>query len=168
MNIQFKPVTVDDLPLLEGWMAQPHWREWWGEPHGEIANICDMIEGKDTTRPFLFHIDGKPAGYIQYWHVGHHQNPSWISRNPWLADLPRDAIGVDLSIGDGDDLSKGFGTAALKAFVDILRSLGHSTIIIDPDPDNARAIRAYEKAGFRPVEAYNRNTTDCLIMAHQV
>lgn len=167
MEITFKPVTVDDLPLLEVWMAQPHWLEWWGEPDGEIADICNMIEGRDTTRPFLFHVCGRPAGYIQYWHVGHHQNPSWISRNPWLADMPRDAIGVDLSIGDASDLSRGIGTAALKAFVDILGSLGHATIIIDPDPENARAIRAYEKAGFKTVEAYNRNTTDCLIMAYQ-
>ena len=148
-------------------MNLPHWQEWWGESDSELAHICDMIEGKDTTRPFLFLVDGKAAGYIQYWHVGHHQNPSWISRNPWLADLPRDAIGVDLAIGQDQDLSKGIGSAALVKFVTILKSLGHDTIIIDPDPDNKRAVRAYEKAGFRSVPEFNQKTTDCLIMAHQ-
>ncbi len=166
MHITFKPVTVDDLSRLESWMALPHWRQWWGEAEAELGHICDMIEGKDTTRPFLFLVDEKPAGYIQYWHVGHHQNPSWISRYPWLADLPRNAIGVDLSIGEASNLSRGIGTATLKKFVAILLELGHDTIIIDPDPENARAIRAYEKAGFRPVEAYNRQVTDCLIMAY--
>lgn len=167
MQINFKPVEVDDLALLESWMALPHWRQWWGEADSELGQICEMIEGRDTTRPFLFLVDGEPAGYIQFWHVGHHQNPSWILRNPWLADLPRDAIGVDLSIGEETNLSKGIGSAVLKKFVAILKELGHETIIIDPDPDNARAIRAYEKAGFRPVEAYNRQTKDCLIMAYQ-
>jgi len=60
-------------------------------------------------------------------------------------------VGVDLSIGDEASLSKGYGSLALRAFVRMLREQGHDTIIIDPDPRNLRAVRAYEKAGFLPV-----------------
>lgn len=167
VDISFRPVGTGDLTLLEKWMGEPHWRKWWGDAGSELANICDMIEGKDTTRPFLFLIEGKPAGYIQYWFVGHQQNPSWILRHPWLADLPAEAIGIDLSIAEEANLSKGYGSAVLSAFVDRLVPLGYETIIIDPDPGNKRAVRAYEKAGFERIEAFNRNTTDCVILQYK-
>jgi RimJ/RimL family protein N-acetyltransferase len=162
--IAFRPVETADLDLLGRWMESPHWREWWGEPETELGYIRDMIEGRDTTRPFLFLVDGKPAGYIQYWFIGHHQNETWVKDNPWLLELPADAIGVDLSIGDVQNLSRGLGTAALKAFVAKLRAEGFRTIVIDPDPANARAVRAYEKAGFRPIPELERHAKDGVLL----
>ena len=85
-------------------------REWWGEPETELGYIRDMIEGRDTTRPFIFSVDGEPVGYIQYWFIGDHQNATWIADHPWLAELPSDAVGVDLSIGDPGKLSQGIGS----------------------------------------------------------
>ena len=37
----------------------------------------------------------------------------------------------------------------MRQFVDMLFEEGVPRVVIDPDPANARAIRAYEKAGFR-------------------
>lgn len=164
--ISFRPVAADDLDLLARWMETPHWREWWGDPEEELGHIRDMVEGRDTTRPFLFLVDGKPAGYIQYWFIGHHQNDTWLKDNPWLARLPSDAIGVDLSIGKGEDLARGYGSAALRAFVAMLRDQGFETIVIDPDPENGRAVRAYEKAGFRPIPDLEGTTQGVLLMKH--
>ncbi|CAK7258573.1 MULTISPECIES: GNAT family N-acetyltransferase [unclassified Shinella] len=164
-RIGFSPVGEGHYPLLHAWLNRPHMREWWGDPEEELGFIRDMVEGKDTTRPFLIMLDGKPVGYIQYWFLGHHQNEAWTKDNPWLLELPQEAVGVDLSIGEVDRLSTGIGSAALIAFVARLRGLGHETIIIDPDPANARAVRAYEKAGFRPVEKLlGRTGDDVLIM----
>jgi len=163
--LSFQPVAADDLPLLAQWMDTPHWRQWWGDPEEELGFIRDMIEGRDTTRPFLFLVDGRPVGYIQYWFIGHHQNEVWVKDNPWLMALPSDAIGVDLSIGAPEDLSKGYGSLALKAFVAMLRSEGFENIIIDPDPNNGRAVRAYEKAGFRSIpELEGKTGEDVLLM----
>lgn len=153
--------------MLHRWMEQPHWREWWGEPEGELDNIRSMIEGKDTSRPFLFFVDGKPTGYIQYWFLGHHQNASWIAGYPWLAEFPVEAIGIDLSIGESTDLSVGIGSNVLSKFTQILRSIGYETIIIDPDPENARAIRAYEKAGFKIVSHLKDKSEDVLLMQYE-
>ena len=100
---------------MRRWLEMPHIREWWGEPETELGYIRDMIEGRDTTRPFIFSVDGEPVGYIQYWFIGDHQNATWIADHPWLAELPSDAVGVDLSIGDPDKLSQGIGSAALRA-----------------------------------------------------
>jgi aminoglycoside 6'-N-acetyltransferase len=145
----------------------PHVRAWWGDPEEELGHIRDMIEGRDTTRPYIFEVDGTPVGYIQVWFIGHHQNAPWLDENPWLAALPADAVGVDLSIGEAAWLSRGVGSAALAAFVARLRAEGHETIIIDPDPANTRAVRAYAKAGFRPVPLAGC-ARDVLIMQHHL
>ena len=44
--------------------------------------------------------------------------------------------------------------------------MGHDTIIIDPDPQNLRAVRAYEKAGFVAVPRLRGRYDDVLIMQH--
>jgi aminoglycoside 6'-N-acetyltransferase len=166
-EIGFRPVTSADYPLLHGWLRQPHVRAWWGDPDEELGFIRDMVEGRDTTRPFIIEVGDVPVGYIQYWFIGHHQNAEWVDGHPWLAELPSDAVGVDLSIGDAERLSKGIGSAALAAFAQNLQERGHRTIVIDPDPSNIRAVRAYAKAGFRPVLGLEGRTgNDTLIMQY--
>jgi len=167
MDVRFDPVTAAHMDLLEDWLKRPHWREWWGDPETELSYIRDMIEGRDTSRPFIFHIDNEPLGYIQHWFIGHHQTEEWTTDNPWLAELPSDAIGVDLSIADPDRLSKGIGSHVLRTFANGLVADGWQTIIIDPDPENKRAVRAYEKAGFRTMPELLDKASDCIIMRYE-
>jgi len=127
----------------------PHWREWWGEAETELGYLRDMLAGRDTTRPFLFLLDDTPAGYIQNWYIADHLREPWLSKAPWLKQVPTGSIGVDMAIGNPNLLSKGLGSAVLTAFTTRLRSEGYEDILIDPDTTNTRAIRAYEKAGFR-------------------
>lgn len=165
-RIGFRPVEAADLPLLARWMETPHWRQWWGDPETELGYIREMIEGRDTTEPWLFTLDGREAGYIQVWHVADNRTAEVIADTPWVAEVSADAVGVDLSIGREEDLSRGIGSAALTAFVALLRARGHQRIVIDPDAENSRACRAYEKAGFRPVAHLAGRTGEALIMEH--
>ncbi|HUH03027.1 MAG TPA: GNAT family N-acetyltransferase, partial [Kofleriaceae bacterium] len=165
-QIGFVPVEPRHYPLLSAWLAEPHMRQWWGDPEIELGFIRDMVEGRDTTRPFLIAFEGMPIGYIQYWFVGHYQNEPWIKDNPWLRELPPDTVGVDLSIGRPDKLAQGIGSTALAAFAAMLRDRGHTTIVIDPDPSNERAVRTYAKAEFRPLPHLEGRTGDVLIMQH--
>ena len=165
-QIGFVPVAAEHYPLLRKWLAQPHMLEWWGDPEEEFGFIRAMVEGQDTTRPFLIALHGEPVGYIQYWFIGHHQNEPWTKNHPWLLDLPSDAIGVDVSLGEPDKLSRGIGSAALAAFVGGLRAEGYTTIV-DPDPANLRAVRAYEKAGFRKLMLTEAHDGPVLLMVHE-
>lgn len=166
-RLGFLPVEPGHYPLLREWLNAPHMLEWWGDPDQELGFIRDMVEGRDTTRPFIVTVDAEPVGYIQYWFLGDHQKEEWTKDHPWLLELPPEAIGVDLSIGDADRLGTGIGPAALSSFVGMLRGLGHETIIIDPDPANIRAVRAYSRAGFRPVPGLQGRTgDDVLIMQY--
>ena len=110
--------------------------------------------------------DGEPVGYIQYWFVGDHQSEAWIASNPWLALVPSDTLGIDMSIGRPEWLGRGVGSQVLRAFADELWAAGHRNLIIDPDPANARAIAAYRKAGFEPVRHLVGKTGDCVILSY--
>ncbi|MFC3170043.1 GNAT family N-acetyltransferase [Paracoccus fontiphilus] len=166
--LSFTPVTAADLPLLAAWMDQPHWRDWWSDDVAtELGYIRDIIAGRDSTRAFLFRLDGRPVGYIQVWWIADARVEPWLSDAPWVMDLPDDAVGVDLSIGPPDLLSQGIGSQVLARFVAMLRAEGHRTIVIDPDIANHRAIRAYRKAGFQPIAELAGRTGDVLLMRHE-
>jgi RimJ/RimL family protein N-acetyltransferase len=165
--VTFRPVVSRDLPLLADWMARPHWREWWGEPEEELDKIRKKVEGRDTTTPFIFQLDGRDAGYIQVWYVKDQQGAEAVAAYPWLLLLPMEAVGVDLSIAEASELFRGHGTKVLQAFVGKLRREGHKRIIIDPDPANLRAVKAYRKAGFKEMEDLLGRTGDSLLMEHR-
>ncbi len=160
----FRLVTKSDLTMLRSWMEQPHWREWWGDLETEIGYVVDMLEGRDTTKPFIFQAEGLDVGYIQYWTVADQLVEPWLSEAPWMPMLPDDAIGVDLSIGDAKNLSQGLGSMALQYFVSALWEQGFRNIFIDPDIANTRAVCAYEKAGFQTMDALRGKTGDTLLM----
>lgn len=162
--ITLRPLTADDLPMLEEWIGRPHWQEWWGDPAEEIAHIRNKVEGRDTTRPFIFEVDGSPAGYIQYWFADDQKTAEALAKHPWLAAFPAGSVGIDLSIAEAKSLSKGLGSATVRAMADRLWAEGHRHITIDPHAENHRAIRAYEKAGFRPIPELIGKTDDYLIM----
>lgn len=166
--VSFRPVAVADLDLIAGWLAEPHVRQWWGEPETEVAAIRDMVEGRDGTRPFLILAAGEPVGYIQVWRISHFQTDAWTADNPWLLALADGTVGVDLMIGEAGQVGKGLGPAVLAAFVAMLRAEGHDSIVIDPDPGNARAVRAFEKAGFRAMPDLAGVPQDVLVMRHEI
>jgi aminoglycoside 6'-N-acetyltransferase len=65
-----------------------------------------------------------------------------------FAHLPPGSRGIDQYIGEPDMLNQGHGTAFVREHTHQLFAAGAPAIGTDPHPDNARAIRAYEKAGF--------------------
>ena len=59
----------------------------------------------------------------------------------------------------------GHGSAIVRQFVEQLFEEGGPRVIIDPDPANGRAVRAYEKAGFRPIDRRQSEYGDVVLMA---
>lgn len=139
----FRSVTPADLPLLAAWLDQPHWREWWGDKAGALAEIREAMDSVETE-PLIVELNGRPIAYLQSY------DPHLEDDHPY-SDQPFGTLGVDISIGPADLLGLGHGPAVLAQFVESLFSEGAPRVVIDPDPANTRAIRAYEKAGFRPL-----------------
>jgi aminoglycoside 6'-N-acetyltransferase len=140
--ISFVPVTEQHRPLLESWLVQPHWREWWGDPAEELAMIYAVDEGEHL--PFIACVNDQPIAYIQCWWPAHHPDV------PWVKEMAMTERGIDISIGDAAHLGKGFGTLIVKHCAAKLFAEGATRLVIDPDKNNGRAIAAYMKAGFTP------------------
>ena len=140
----FRAVTEADMPLLASWLEQPHAVEWWGDPAQGLDEIRQAMADVGVE-PLIVELDGRPIAYLQSY------DPHMEDDHPY-ADQPFGTLGIDITIGDPDLLGKGHGTAIVRQFCSQLFDEGAPRIVIDPDPTNARAIRAYEKAGFRFVD----------------
>jgi aminoglycoside 6'-N-acetyltransferase len=138
-EIAFRPVTPADLPLLRVWLARPHVAAWWGEADHELGLIVEHL-GTDRMDCDLILLAGRPVGYIQSY-------PTGVWPGDLFADQPPGSRGVDLFLGETAAL--GHGSRVLGAYLERLAAAGVRRVLIDPDPANRRAVRAYEKAGFR-------------------
>jgi aminoglycoside 6'-N-acetyltransferase len=139
-EVTFEPLTLMHRDLLKDWTSQPHVLEWWGEANQDVDAF--FVED-DEHWPFVAVVDGEPVAYIQSW------RPTRGEQYPWQHNLADDVRGMDLFIGPADKLDRGFGTTIVAAFAKKLFAEGAPKIYIDPNTKNLRAIRAYEKAGFR-------------------
>lgn len=138
--IAFRSLTEGDLALIRRWAGGAHWIEWWGDAETTVAEIGAALDD-DATEPMIALSGARPVAYVQTY------DPHLEDGHPYQ-DQPFGTLGLDISIGDEADLGQGLGSAVIAALVDLLFAEGTPRLIIDPDPANLRAIRAYEKAGF--------------------
>ena len=138
---QFHPMTAADLPLLRGWLAMPHVVEWWGEVDEQFELVSEDLHSLAMDQ-FIVAADGRPFAYLQCY-----DQMAWPENG--LGVHPFGTRGIDQFIGDPTMLGHGHGSAFIRDFTDGLLAAGTPRVLTDPDPENARAIRAYEKAGFR-------------------
>lgn len=144
----FRPLTREDLPRIHEWLNRPHVAEWWDEPRDLESVVEEFSADLDSPviRMFLVCLDQEPIGYIQVYRVMG-ANPEW-----WTDETDPGARGIDQFLANADQLGQGLGSSMVRQFVAELFADPEVTVVqTDPSPRNARAIRAYEKAGFRRV-----------------
>ena len=144
----FRPLETGDLPRLAVWLARPHVAEWWGAPDAldEVRREYGEAISSDVLWPFVAMLDGVPVGFVQVYDVMR-ADPSW-----WQDERDPGARGIDQFIADASLLGRGLGSRMVAEIVaQLFADPAVTKVQVDPSPDNARAIRAYEKAGFRRV-----------------
>jgi aminoglycoside 6'-N-acetyltransferase len=152
----FRPMTAADLPLVRRWLAEPHVAQWWGDTCEQFELVSGDLE-VEAMDQFIVATDARPFGYIQCY------DPEVWPDNG-LGDHPKGTRGIDQFIGELAMVDRGHGSAFIRAFVDRLLASGTPRVITDPDPANARAIRAYEKAGFRRDRLVDTPDGEALLM----
>jgi len=158
-EITFRKITFDDVALFEKWSEKPHIRHTWPfEAYGSSAReyILKKIEGDGYDYPFFILVDEKPIGYIQYCDLFAYRNICQDLKGVFTNE-PEGTYCIDLFIGEDCFLGKGYGTQIMQEFSDMLFSKHEvKRIVIDPWVENERAIRCYEKIGFKYVrEAFD-------------
>jgi aminoglycoside 6'-N-acetyltransferase len=137
---EFRPMTAEDLPLIKRWLAMPHVTEWWGDAGEQYELVSGDLEHPAMDQ-YIVATDGRPFAYLQCYDL-----TAW---NSGFGTQPLGARGIDQFIGEPDMIGHGHGSAFIRAFIDGRLAAGMPRAVTDPDPANARAVRAYEKAGFR-------------------
>ena len=153
---QFRPMTAADLPMVRRWLKAPHVVEWWGDPDEQFELVRGDLENPDMDQ-FIVAADDRPFGYLQSYNLA-----AWP--DDAFKDHPPGTRAIDQFIGEADMVDRGHGSGFLRAFVDDLLAAGTPRVITDPDLANARAIRAYAKAGFREDGVVNTLEGPALLM----
>ena len=151
----FRPMTADDLPLIQRWLALPHVREWWGDPDEQYALVSGDLD-ETAMDQFIVSASGNPFGYLQCYDL-----TGW---NTGFGPQPQGTRGIDLFIGEPGMIELGHGSALIRSFVDDLLVKGLPRVVTDPDPDNGRAVRAYAKAGFQSERLVDTPDGQALLM----
>ena len=154
---QFSAMTAADLPLVLHWLRQPHVVQWWGDP----SEQDDLVSG-DLDEPamdqFIVATGNRDFAYLQCYDL-----TAW---NSGFGEHPRGTRGIDQFIGEPDMVDRGHGSAFIHAFIARVLASGAPRVITDPDPDNKRAVRAYEKAGFARAHLVDTPDGTALLMVH--
>lgn len=152
----FRRLTEADLPMLRQWLQTPEAAAWWGELEDEMQNLAGDLH-EPGMRLWIVSLDETPFAFLQDYAV---HAWDWHPFN----DLPKGTRGIDQTIGVPEMIGKGHGSAFIAQHVARLFDEGAPVVCTDPDPANARAIRAYEKAGFARFEQRSTDWGDCLLM----
>lgn len=90
---------------------------------------------------------GKDIGFIQYYPI----NKATSTLAEYF-EMQR-VYGLDQFIGDSNYWNKGIGTQLISSMVNYLKTQKEATrIVMDPMTSNGRAIKCYEKCGFKKIK----------------
>lgn len=154
--VKLRPATLADLPLLRRWDEEPHVIE--SDPNDDWEWETELAKQFDWREQLIAEVDGRPIGYVEI------IDPALEEFHYW-GDVPTGLRAIDIWIGEPDALGQGHGTHMMQEAIARCFAVQEVTsIIIDPLASNSRAIRFYERVGFKAVERRWFGPDDCLVM----
>ena len=136
-RVVLRPLEERDAPRLAELGREPSVARWWPGLTVEHLRAKARREGEEAdVVAFAVVAEGELAGLIQYYEETE-------------ADFRH--AGMDVFLG-APFHGRGLGTDAVRTLArHLVRDLGHHRLVIDPAAANDRAIRCYERVGFRRV-----------------
>ena len=134
-RVVLRPLAEEDVDRIVELGADPEVARWW--PGLTVKDVGEKARGEEKdVASFAIVVEGEVAGLIQHWEE---TEPDYRH------------AGIDLFLG-APYHDRGLGTDAVRTMARyLIESLGHHRLTIDPAAHNERAIRCYEKAGFKRV-----------------
>ncbi len=166
MKIAFKKFTKNYIPKFVAWSQKPHVRDiWFQDDYEPLTMYYEKAKSNNGyDYPFIICLDDKPIGFIQCSDLYGYKKLSPKVKGIFTNE-EEGSFCLDLFIGEEDYLNKGYGTKIVKSFVNkIINDFKAKMILIDPASSNQRAIRCYEKAGFKFIRKESIGTTEHCIM----
>jgi aminoglycoside 6'-N-acetyltransferase len=166
-----RPLTEADTVLLSCWLSDPEVAQYYEgrDKSFDLESVRATFDVEravaEGVRQGIVELEGAPIGYLQYYPVP----PSEAEEYGYALDA--NLWGMDLFIGETNHWNRGIGTELVRATIEqIVRYHAPLAVVIDPQVSNRRAIRCYEKAGFRIArrlpghELHEGEWRDCWLM----
>jgi aminoglycoside 6'-N-acetyltransferase len=135
-QLALRPVRGADADRLEAILREPAVAAWWVGYDTDAKRVVEEILEETDTVALVVEVDSEAIGLIQY----EEEN---------TPDYRHAAIDMFLATAWQ---GRGLGPEALRLLArHLFEERGHHRLTIDPAAGNERAIRAYERVGFRPV-----------------
>lgn len=148
-NVIIRPMTEADLPLMTDWLKQPHVAAWFHEHEPNLEEVktkyLPRIRGESPTKMFVSCMGNKAIGMVQAYNVAEYPEYAKGIGNP------KNAVSLDLFIGDPEEIGKGVGTEVLKTMSQqtVPEVFPETELIIaTPSINNPVSVQAFVNAGF--------------------
>ena len=133
-RVTLRPLEESDRPRVVEILEEPEVARWFGTESAEQS--ADEFISDPKVTGFAIEAGGTLVGVIGYYEEN---TPDYRH------------AGVDLFLTT-ESQNQGLGREALRLLArHLFEERGHHRLVIDPAASNARAIRAYEAVGFKPV-----------------
>lgn len=141
-RITLKPATRADFALIRRWLQRADIQDWWGPVSATEAEL-NLALGAEHAICRLIVADGEPVGYAHA-----------VDATLWGDNLPDElepgTWDLDLFVAAEEHRGKGVGQVALRLLrEEVFATTLAVAVCVFPSVKNERAVRAYEKAGFR-------------------
>lgn len=149
-KLKVRILEEKDQVLLVKWLSDPVVLEFYeGRDNAfDLEKVQKEFykEEKDLIRGII-EFDGNDIGYIQYYPLNAEDRESYGYETNEII------YGTDQLIGEVDFWNKGIGKVLVKAVIEhLVKTKQAQKVVMDPQEWNVRAIRCYEKCGFKKVK----------------
>jgi len=157
-------MTVEEIPAFFKWATQSEATPfWYGELQGdEVPQYEEFLKDwkryyfdgsePEKGRSFVILVGGRPIGQINYNAINRKDN----------------SVELDIIIAEDRDKNKGYGSDALQTLSRYLfQEMNIVKCWIEVIAKNPRAIRAYQKAGFKKTKKFVHTGIECVRMELQ-
>ena len=168
MNVTFRPLVDDDLPMLHRWLNEPGIVRWWeGDDVSWEGVVRDYSSAcPDPTEHWIAVADGREVGWIQCYAAADYAEEDEVG-HWWALGVDRTAGGIDYLVADPSARGRGLGSRMIFRFVrDIAfgRHPGWTQVCASPLAANVASWRALEKAGFFFAGTFEDKLGPCRLM----
>lgn len=156
--IRWRRARPDDARLLERWDRDPDVIASNPNDAGKTDWRAEIERNDPYSEILIFEEGGRPVGVVCDIDPAREETRYW-------GDCESGLRAFDIWIGEAQDRNRGVGTGIMRLALDrAFADPAVRAVIVDPLAANARAIRFYERLGFRPVERRRFGKDDCLVM----
>lgn len=148
-SLTVRRLNENDKPLLAIWLSNPEVLEYYeGRDHSfDLARVERVFYLSDDDEvKCIIEYEGNSIGYIQYYEL----NDATKKEYGYTTEK---VFGTDQFIGEVNYWNRGIGTRLVKSMTEFLINQLHADkVVMDPQVWNERALKCYEKCGFKKVK----------------